>query len=120
MATLTQIPTIVGAQVIQTMKRTQDAVVQAVGRAAQVAERREISLPLRQQWPTVKAAVDAGFALAQQALAAQRDFVNNLLDAVAPGPATAPTAPETGAPEDPAKATPHGKQGKKAKAPEGS
>lgn len=83
MPSVSEISTRVGTQVIEAVRRAEDAIVEAVKGLSESAPRRvpEIKLPI-ERLPDARAAVNAGFGIAQQALEAQREFVLRVLDAV--------------------------------------
>jgi hypothetical protein len=74
-------------QILQTIGKSQDAVVDGIRAWSQAIEKIALPLPsnpLADQLPKPADAVDAAFDLAEQLLAAQREFAHNLLGAAEP------------------------------------
>ncbi len=84
MPNVNEIPLLVGAQVVQTVRKAEDVAVEAVKSWAETVGRivPELKLPVAEQLPNAREAVVAAFAVAQQAVEAQRDFVLRVLDSV--------------------------------------
>lgn len=105
----------VEAQVLDGIRRGQDAVVKVIRTAAEAGKPISPALrPIGQRLPNATKLVDHGFALAGRVLANQKDFALSLLKAVEPvlgngrsKPAAAPTAarPRNSATKPPAAAT---------------
>jgi len=100
MSTLNEIPVAVSASVARTIRRAEDFTVETVKNWSETVTRvvPEVKLPIAESLPSAKAAVASGFAVAQQVVEAQRDFVLRVLDSVEERLAAetaADTAPDT-------------------------
>ena len=74
-------------QILQTIRKSQEAVVDGVRAWSEAIEKVALPLPsnpLADQLPKPIDAVDAAFDLAEQLLGAQREFAHNLLGAAEP------------------------------------
>jgi len=74
-------------QILQTTRKSQEAVVDGVRAWSEAIEKVALPLPsnpLADQLPKPIDAVDAAFDLAEQLLATQREFAHNLLGAAEP------------------------------------
>src|SRR6266536_1292695 len=83
-------------QILETVRTSQEAVVNGVRAWSEAIKKVALPLPsypLAEQLPKPVDAVDSAFDLAEQLLAAQREFAHSLLGAAAPVQRTkAPTA----------------------------
>jgi hypothetical protein len=74
----------VETQVLEGIRRTQDAVVKAVRSLAEAGKNIPGLRPIGDRLPDPTKLVDHGFALADRVLASQRRFALSLIDAVEP------------------------------------
>jgi hypothetical protein len=83
-------------QTLNTVRKTQDAVVEAVTAWNEPAKRVPASADFTKQFPSAAEVIDSNFDFAQRILNNQRDFAHRIIAATAPtAKATAPKAKAT-------------------------
>jgi hypothetical protein len=80
-------------QTLDTVRKAQDAFVEAVTAWTETASKAPTSADFTKQFPTVAEVIDANFDFAQRILSNQREFAHRIIAAIAPEPKA--TAPKT-------------------------
>jgi hypothetical protein len=79
-------------QTLDTVRKAQDAVVEAVTAWTETANQAPTSDDFPKQFPTVAEVIDSNFAFAQWILSNQREFAHRIIAATAPKTVEAPKA----------------------------
>ena len=95
----------VQGQTLDAVRKTQDAVVEAVTAWTETADKIPGYASFTKQFPAATEVIDSNFDFAQQILTSQRDFAARIVAATAPN-AAAPKATKTSAPKAAKKTAP--------------
>ena len=95
----------VQGQTLDAVRKTQDAVVEAVTAWTETADKIPGYARFTKQFPAATEVIDSNFDFAQQILTSQRDFAARIVAATAPN-AAAPKATKTSAPKAAKKTAP--------------
>ena len=95
----------VQGQTLDAVRKTQDAVVEAVTAWTETAHKLPGYARFTKQFPAATEVIDSNFDFAQQILTSQRDFAARIVAATAPN-AAAPKATKTSAPKAAKKTAP--------------